>query len=426
MRGVGWIIPGLLWSLQVAALPEGIPEPLTLQQALQFAEAAHPQLQIVAAQQREAEAQLGMARSGDALQVDLNGRIRWKSLQQQSDERLADHQLSLSARKSIYDFGRTALAGEIAERSVNQSRLQQEEQVELRKLEIMERFFAVLLADLQRTVEDETMTIAYLRFKKKQDKEITGDYSELDLLQGESRFQDARARQKLAEMNQRLTRIRLAEAMNRPGEIPSMLIAPELESEQRLKTVEEVELLQQQAEASNQALLRSAEQVVQAERQVEQAKLGDQPDLDAAFELFEDSRVTSSKDRWRASLLLEIPLFDGGQQGYAVAAAREQLQIARARHELLKRQIHERIAQYHLQLKMLAAQWQADQIASEYSEIELERNRALYEQEQQSNFGDALVGVSQSHLRSAKSRFELLLTRARLDQIIGKEVVVHE
>ncbi len=422
-----WIVSLLLLgSLQAVAAPEKIPEPLSLSQALQFAVALHPQQQIAAARLREAEARLGVAQSSRAMQVDLNGRIRWKSLQQQTDERLADHQLSLSASKPLYDFGRSAAAEEIAEQGVAQSRLQQEEQIELRKLEIMERFFAVLLADLQRTVEDETMTIAYLRFKKKQDKEITGEYSELDLLQGESRFQDARAKQKTAEMNQRLTRIRLAQAMNRPGQIPSMLIAPEVGLGRLLLGMEEVALLQQQAEENNRQLLRSAAQVTQAELRVAQAKLGDQPELDAAFELFEDSRVTSSKDRWRASLLLEVPLFDGGQQGHAVAAAREQLQIARAEHELLKRKIEEQIAHYHLQLKVMEAQWQADEIASEYSEIELERNRALYEQERQSNFGDALVGVSQSHLRSAKSRFELLLTRARLDQIRGKEIVVDE
>lgn len=423
----GWVLCcGVLLSLQAVALPEQIPEPLSLQQALQFATEPHPQQQIATARQRAAEAALGIARSGDAMQVDLNGRIRWKSLQQQSGERLTDHQIALSARKPLYDFGRTAIAEEIAERSVNQSHLQQQEQIELRKLEIMERFFAVLLADLQRTVEDEAMTIAFLRFKKKRDKEITGDYSELDLLQGESRFQDARAKQKQAEMNQRLSRIRLAEAMNRPAEIPSMLIAPEVDPERLLGALEAVEMLQQQAERSNRQLLRSAELLLQARRRVAQAKLGGQPELDAAFELFENSRVTSSRDRWRASLLLEVPLFDGGQQGHAVAAAREELQVARAEHELLKRQVREQITQYHLQLKVLEAQWRADQIASEYSEIELERSRALYEQEQQSNFGDALVGVSQSHLRSAKSHFELLLTRARLDQISGKEVVVHE
>lgn len=423
----GWVLCcGVLLSLQAVALPEQIPEPLSLQQALQFATEPHPQQQIATARQRAAEAALGIARSGDAMQVDLNGRIRWKSLQQQSGERLTDHQIALSARKPLYDFGRTAIAEEIAERSVNQSHLQQQEQIELRKLEIMERFFAVLLADLQRTVEDEAMTIAFLRFKKKRDKEITGDYSELDLLQGESRFQDARAKQKQAEMNQRLSRIRLAEAMNRPAEIPSMLIAPEVDPERLLGALEAVEMLQQQAERSNRQLLRSAELLLQARRRVAQAKLGGEPELDAAFELFENSRVTSSRDRWRASLLLEVPLFDGGQQGHAVAAAREELQVARAEHELLKRQVREQITQYHLQLKVLEAQWRADQIASEYSEIELERSRALYEQEQQSNFGDALVGVSQSHLRSAKSHFELLLTRARLDQISGKEVVVHE
>jgi len=117
---------------------------------------------------------------------------------------------------------------------------------------------------------------------------------------------------------------------------------------------------------------------------------------------------------------------DGGVNGEQVAVAREALHIARAQYELLKRKLSQQVEQYHLQLKVLDMQWQADQVAAEYREIELERNRALYEQEQRSNLGDALVGISQSHRRSAESRFQALLVRARLDQLTGKEIVIHE
>jgi outer membrane protein TolC len=403
-----------------------IPEPLSLKQALSFATEPHPDQQMALAQQRAAEARLGVAERGQAMTVDLSGRIRWKTLQQQPEQRLGDHLLSITARKPLYDFGRSELAEQIAQGEVTQQQWGVVDAPEQKKLEIMEHFFAVLLADLQRTVEDEAMTIAYLRHKKRLDRELTGDYSELDLLQGESKFQDARVKQKQAEMAQRLTRIQLAEAMNRPGEIPSTLETPEITPEQIVKTLEAVELLQQQALVGNRQLMRSAKQVQIAERQVKQARLGTAPELDAAFEVLENSRVTSSKDRWRASLLLEVPLLDGGVNGEQVAVAREALHIARAQYELLKRKLSQQVEQYHLQLKVLDMQWQADQVAAEYREIELERNRALYEQEQRSNLGDALVGISQSHRRSAESRFQALLVRARLDQLTGKEIVIHE
>ena len=82
--------------------------------------------------------------------------------------------------------------------------------------------------------------------------------------------------------------------------------------------------------------------------------------------------------------------------------------------------------QLYLQLISLEAQWGADQLAEEYRDFELDRNRALYEQEQQSNFGDALVGVSSAHLRSAKSRFEAMLIYTKLEYLIGKEVTLNE
>lgn len=419
------LLIGLFWSALSIADSPPIPQPLTLKQALLFATNQHPEQIITDAQQRAAEVELGVAERSQAMSVDLSGRIRWKSLQQ-TDGGLSDHQLALTARKPLYDFGRSALAEQVAAGAVSQARWAAIDGAEQRKLEIMERFFAVLLADLQRTVEDEAMTIAYLRYKKKLDREVMGDYSEVDLLQGESRFQDARARQKRAEAEQRLSRLQLSEVMNRPGEVPSMLVAPSRSPQQIFEALEEIELLQQRAESGNRLLQQYSERVVAAEQAVEQARLGKSPELEAAFEVLENSRVTSSKDRWRASLLLELPLLDGGVNSQQVAAAREALRIARARYELQKRQLSEEINQQHLQLKVLDAQWQADQIAAEYREIELERNRALYEQEQQSNLGDALVGVSKSHLRSAQSRFEAILTRARLDWLVGKEIVINE
>ena len=412
-------------GISVAQAAPTIPEPLTLQQALTFASESHPQQQLINADLRSAEAAARIQQQSRGISVDLNGRIRWKELQQSGSER-NDNELALIARKPLYDFGRSALAEEIAAGAVEEQRALQREAVEQRKLLIMERFFAVLEADLQRTVDDEVMTIAYLRFKKKEDKIITGEYSELDLLQGESRFQDALAKQKQSEMVQRLSRIRLADAMNRPGEIPSTLIAPLTTPDQIAEQIGGIAVLQQQLEAENRQLHRLRQQITQAERRVAQAKLGNGPELDATVELLENSLVTSSKDRWRASLLLEVPLMDNGINGEQIVQARAQLHKAEARLEQQQRTLREQLEQYHLQLKVLKAQWKADQIAAEYRDIELDRNRALYEQEQQSNLGDALVGISRSHLRSAKSRFQAMLVKARIEQLIGKEIVVHE
>ncbi len=416
-----------LWCGSPSAAEQApIPEPLTLKQALTFTEAAHPSLQIANSVLNSAEADLGKVRSSQAMTVGLDGRIRWKGLQQNPGERRNDHQLALVARKPLYDFGRSERAEAAAEQAVKQKSVAYRAAQVEKRLEIMERFFAVLLADLQRTVEDETMTIAYLRFKKKEDKEITGEYSELDLLQGESRFQDARAKQKQSEMAQRVTRMQLAEAMNRPGAAPSTLIAPAITPDQLQQSLKPLDELQQLAEQGNRVLIQAQQQVEMAQHKLEQARLGNRPELDASFEVLDHALVTSSKDRWRASLLLEMPLLDGGANGQEVAAARGVLSTARARLEQTRRQVREEISHRYLELQALDAQWRADQIAAEYYEIELERSRALYEQEQQSNFGDALVGISKSHLRTAESRFRAMLIRARLEQLTGEEITVYE
>lgn len=418
------LLLGGMFTSSLMASESTIPQPLTLQQAIEYA-TTHPESELLDVSAAQARIALDEAQQSQAMSVDLQGRIRWKTLQQQSGTK-DDHQFSLVATKPIYDFGRSAVGEEIANRQLLQHEQAAADAREQRKLEIMERFFAVLLADHQRMVEDETMTIAFLRFKKKQDKEVTGDYSELDLLKAESLFQDARAKQKQSEMVQRMTRIQLAEAMNHPGEIPSQLVPPVVAPEQIFEQLESIESLLQLVQTRSPQVQQQQQAVEAAKKMLEQAKMGNHPELDAAFEVLDHSRVTSSKDRWRASLLLEVPLLDGGESGRKVAAAREALRQEQAKLELERRKVTEMVHQAHLEMEVLKAQWQADRIAEEYRDIELDRNRALYEQERQSNFGDSLIGVSASHLRSAKSRFAALMLRARLDRLSGKEIVINE
>ncbi len=403
-----------------------IPEPLTLAEALTFAESDHPDLQLASTMVGQSQARLAQARDEQGWRVDLNGRIRWKSLQNQPGKEWDDHQLSLSARKPLYDFGRSALTESIAGERVAMDEVALSQTLSDKKLEIMERFFAVLLADLQRTVDDEAMTIAFLRHQKKVDQEITGDYSELDLLQDESTFEDARVRMKQSEMVQRLTRQRLAEAMNRPGEVPSSLIAPAVTPDQVLSKLQNVKQLQQQAQQDNPELHQARQQVRVAEQHVELARLGGAPEIDAAVEVLDHAFVTGSKDRWRASIEFAVPLWDGGVNRQEVAESREALRAARATLEQLKRTVDDEVSRNVLELQVLEAQWRADQVAIDYREVELERNRALYEQEQQSNLGDALVGISKSHLRTAESRFKAMLIQARLNRLMGKEIGIDE
>ena len=135
-----WVVAVILSSLSVEAVP--IPEPLSLKQALSFATEPHPDQQMALAQQRAAEARLGVAERGQAMTVDLSGRIRWKTLQQQPEQRLGDHLLSITARKPLYDFGRSELAEQIAQGEVTQQQWGVVDAPEQKKLEIMEHFFA--------------------------------------------------------------------------------------------------------------------------------------------------------------------------------------------------------------------------------------------------------------------------------------------
>ncbi len=410
---------------EAVAVETPLPEPLSLSTALTLATVSHPQLVPLERAVEMARAEQGVAESAERFQLELQGRLRWKRLQQGGASR-DDHQWGLLGRQPLYDFGLNRAAEESASAEVERRQLVLQAALEQQRLAIMEQFFAVLLADHRRMVADEEMTIAYLRHQKRVDKEITGDYSELDLLAGESHYRDALARQKRVEGKQRLERIRLAALLDRPTQLPTTLIAPTTTPEEVFATMPSLDQLQQRAEERSPRLVQLRQGITVARHRLRWAQLQGRPQLDVELEWLDNSLVTTTRDRWRAGLVLEVPLVDGGARAAKMARAQYELEQLEAELEQERQQLSQEVTALYLELQTLQWQWQADLLATDYREVDLERNRARYEQELQANLGDALVEISRGHLRRAESRFQALLIRARLQWMQGEEITVDE
>jgi hypothetical protein len=176
----------LLLGTPAAAGNDRIPDPLRLDHALAYAE-AHPRVMLGAAA-------LDLPRS-PPLYLDC--------------ERLAFSQLEgddSRARPSD-----ALLAPPQAQR-----------------LEIMERFLDVLLADLSYARFNEAMAVAYIQYDRANTRRELGQYAEVLVAELETRYQDVLRKRAATEAAQRLSRALLAQAMGRPGELPRELVAPEL------------------------------------------------------------------------------------------------------------------------------------------------------------------------------------------------------
>jgi hypothetical protein len=179
-------LPCLLLLGAPAAADDPIPDPLSLEQALAYAE-AHPRVALGAAAS-------DLPRS-PPLYLDC--------------ERLAFSQLEGDdSRARPADVLLAPLAAQ--------------------RLEIMERFLDVLLADLSYARFNEAMAVAYIQYDRANTRRELGQYAEVLVAELETRYEDVLRRRAASAAAQRLSRDLLAQAMGRPGELPRELTPPAL------------------------------------------------------------------------------------------------------------------------------------------------------------------------------------------------------
>lgn len=176
-----------------AALTE-VPDPLSLEQALQFA-ATHPRVQ------------LGSESSGTALQLP-----RAQPLY------LGCHSLAFNGARA-----------NDAERDVAWSVLLSS--TDAQRLEIMQRFFDVLLADLSFARDNEAMAVAFIQLDRAEARQELGQFSPLRTAELQADYQLIRRQRAASEAAQRVTRALLATALGHPTSLPRQLVTPELESD---------------------------------------------------------------------------------------------------------------------------------------------------------------------------------------------------
>ena len=96
------------------------------------------------------------------------------------------------------------------------------------RLEIMQRFFDVLLADLSFARDSEAMAVAYVQYDRASARAELGQFSSLKVAELEAEYQLIRRQRAASEAAQRITRSLLAQALGRPRDLPRELAAPDL------------------------------------------------------------------------------------------------------------------------------------------------------------------------------------------------------
>lgn len=418
MRGRPLFLLALLtvFPLVLAAQNE---KPLTLEQALLSADAAHPDLAIAQAEREMALADQSAADARRDLAVTLEGRLQQAQSSLPGATFSADNSVRLLARKNLYDFGRTSSAAGAAQSILDARDLQLIDVRDQHRLDVMARFFDVLITDMQYASDNEYMTVWYLTFDRARERYEQKLIAKVDVAEAEARSQDFLEKRNATQRRQRLSRALLADAMNQPGQLPSELVDPVLASNDRpLPDYEELlKLIEQNPK------LKANQQILEASRQrLEAVRADKNPTLDLELEANEyANRKLSGRDEYRAGVVLSWPLYQGNRVSSQLAREQAQFHKLQAENEKYKRSLMSAVLATWMEAEQLQKTARnAAKVQVDYRDLTLERARAFYEMELRTTLGETMASTVDAKLRQRSVEYKLALALAKLEAFLGQ------
>lgn len=390
--------------------------PLTLEEALETVNSSHPDRRVAESDVALARADREQAESRQDFNLYLEGALR--TGRRPDGDWKPDNIARIVARKPLYDFGRTSQAIAAADQEVAARQATLFNVQNLRRIDIMARYFDALLADMQYAADNELMAVTYISFDNARKRFEVGQISQPELMRLEATFQDVRERRNAALQRMSSARQKLAHAMNRPGELPSELVDPALPDNGR--AVPSYEALAAWALQKNPRVLAAQAQLNAVDARVASLRAENRPTLDAEVIGGNYSRASTTRDEVSAGLVVNIPLYQGGRIDARVARELAQKERLAAELEKLKRDLSESLLTTVQEVNWLrdSARAAADK-QIEFRDWMLERARAEYELELKTNLGASMADTQLASLRRKQVEYRLALALARLEALSG-------
>ncbi|MDH5694403.1 MAG: TolC family protein [Gammaproteobacteria bacterium] len=404
------------------AQSEPTPVSLSLEQALQVAEEnGSPLVDDALYDQQIAQANHQQQRANGGASLNLETEIAtFEPSPVLTDSERQETLMRLTARRNLVDFGASSQNIESSRYTELASThtlfyAQQE-----RRLKVMEAFFDVLLADLAFARDNEAMANSYVRYDRLKARHELKQVSDLELSRSENLYHQSRERRYLSETQQRLSRSKLAIAMNTPGKLASLLTTPEVPHQK--KVIPEFEQALEIAKDKH-PLIQAQKAITQsAKARLQSARSSRWPTLDAEAMAGDYSRQMGNREPWRVGIKLRYPLYDAGSTKATVDKANASYKRELAKLRALELDVEQALLEKLLTLGVLYAQKDERQSYLLYRELETDKARAEYELEFTTELGSAMALQTDSQYRAAKTEFEIALTWAALKLMQGEEL----
>ncbi len=348
-------------------------ERLTLDEALASVAAPHPDRRVAESALALSRADREQAASRQDFSLFLDGSLR--TGRRPDGDWKPDNIGRVVARKPLFDFGRSSQAIAAADQDVAARQAELLNVESLRRIDIMARYFDVLLADMQSAADSEFVAVAYVSWDNARDRFEVGQISQPDLLRLEAEYQDIRERRNASQQRMRSTRQKLAHAINRPGKLPTELADPALADNAR--PLPEYESLLPWVMEKNPRVLALQAQVAAADARLAAVRAERNPLLDAEVVGGGYSRESATRDELSAGLVFNIPLYQGARVDSRVARELAQKERSVAELEKLKLDLADTLLATLQEIEWLrdSGRPAADK-QIEYRDWALERSRA--------------------------------------------------
>lgn len=418
------LILGFAQSAPAVAQQEPLPSPLSLAQALAIADQAHPDRLLADAALEQARARYRQAGAVDDIELGFTAELRAIDPSETAYYQTHNDSLArLNLSKQLYDFGRTARSQEAAEAALDSRQWALQSVRQQRRLEVMQRFFAVLLADLKYARDNEALSTAYISYDRAANRQELGKASDIEVMELESLYQQSRRQMIISRNQQRITRSQLAISLNRPNDLPADLEIPDLE----IAPVEqELDAWVEQVLLENPHLRSLRAEVEAASKQLQASEAEDNPVLRGELEAATYKRELGGRNPLTAALIFELPLYTGNRTDAKAAEQRALLQQKEAELAAYKLQLHQQVLDIWMQLDQLQQQSEELQITADYRDLYLDRSRTLYEMDMQTDLGDSMGKIADIQWQRAQNRYDTLLLQARLKALAGRLIQPEE
>lgn len=417
-----WLTPGF-WCLLLSLLAPNLAaqggKVLTLEQALQAADAAHPEVQIAEAEREMALADQAAVGARRDLSVVAEGRLQRVKPANPGADYVSDNSVRLAARKNLFDFGRAYNAEGAARALVEARDLNLIDTRDQRRIDIMARYFDVLIADHQFIADNEYMAAAYVAFDHARERLEQKLISRVDLAELDARYQAWLIKRNDSQKRQRITRALLALAMNQPGQLVSELEDPRLPGNN--PPLPDYEALLPLLE--NNPKLKASRQSLEASRQRMDANRAEtNPSLDAELEANDyGNRKLPGRDAVRAGVVLSWPFYQGSRVSAQLAREQAQFHKLQAEAEKLKRDLQQMLLSAWMDAEQLQKTTRnATRIQADYRDLMLERARGQYEMELKTTLGDTMAATAEAKLHQRAVEYQLALALAKLEALLGQ------